>query len=658
MLIFQSQAQITVKTINPDTNPLVDSLVKTLAGFGVSIDNVSSNLKPSTKSIGTFKATVGEFPLTKGLVMSTGSVDSIPKSNKNKKLSTRMDYADTIAGTSIGKQLLQAILNKQIHTGNPQKSTEISTIKFDLLPVGDSLSFKYIFASEEYPEFVCSNFNDIFGFFIKGPDIEGDSIYVGTNLEGFKNLARIPGNNFPVSINSVNSGISGANGSSQNCNFSPEGTLQFEANNLPGHALYSKVQFDGMTKVMTAKTKVSACNVYTLVLAISDVGDRLFDSGVFLEKGSMVSGTYSTFVSSASNGLSDTIAACHAGKLMFKRCPNINEKWIIRYKKEGNAIADVDYKRRLPNGLLVNVPDSMVLEPGQIADSLMLEGFGSQFQNKNLVFKYLDIQTPYINGQPNFAGNETTIQVRSTANKAVSEISACWFDSAKVVFRGRSLPHIKYRWLGLLDTAEDSDSSLPMNCLDCKTPKIAVDTISKSYRVQIENEQNSCFRFDTVLVSGKPFVLPQFLVKNDTIQLTNTKPGYQYSWIVNGILALSGGEQITFETGDEISLNVSSPNGCFGTIDAQIFINSTRIKEDKSILVNLYPNPATNFIQIQTKAVEKFTYKIISSNGQILQEGNNFKTNTIGISNLSSGLYTIVLQNDKRKFISTRFSKN
>ncbi len=121
---------------------MVDSLVKTLAGFGVSIFNVSSNLKPSTKAIGTFKAVQGSFPVTKGLVMSTGFVDSIAKSNKAKTLSTRMDYSDTVEGTSIGRQLLQGILNQQTSTGNPQKSTEISTIKFDLLPTKLFLKFQ------------------------------------------------------------------------------------------------------------------------------------------------------------------------------------------------------------------------------------------------------------------------------------------------------------------------------------------------------------------------------------------------------------------------------------------------------------------------------------------------------------------------------------
>ena len=142
ILVLQSQAQITVKTIHQDTNPLVDSLVKTLAGFGVSIFNVSSNLKPSTKAIGTFKAVQGSFPVTKGLVMSTGFVDSIAKSNKAKTISTRMDYSDTVEGTSIGRQLLQGILNQQTSTGNPQKSTEISTIKFDLLPTKLFLKFQ------------------------------------------------------------------------------------------------------------------------------------------------------------------------------------------------------------------------------------------------------------------------------------------------------------------------------------------------------------------------------------------------------------------------------------------------------------------------------------------------------------------------------------
>ena len=43
---------------------------------------------------------------------------------------------------------------------------DAAVLEFDFIPIGDSVIFRYVFASEEYNEYVCSNVNDIFGFLI------------------------------------------------------------------------------------------------------------------------------------------------------------------------------------------------------------------------------------------------------------------------------------------------------------------------------------------------------------------------------------------------------------------------------------------------------------------------------------------------------------
>ncbi len=58
-------------------------------------------------------------------------------------------------------------------------------------PTGNQVRFSYVFASEEYNEYVGSEYNDLFAFFVGGT-----------------NYAVLPGTSTPVAINNVNCGSS------------------------------------------------------------------------------------------------------------------------------------------------------------------------------------------------------------------------------------------------------------------------------------------------------------------------------------------------------------------------------------------------------------------------------------------------------------------
>ena len=65
----------------------------------------------------------------------------------------------------------------------------------------------------------------------------------------------------------------------------------------------------------------------------------------------------------------------------------------------------------------------------------------------------------------------------------------------------------------------------------------------------------------------------------------------------------------------------------------------------------IYPNPAKDFIRINTESQEVISYKIFDISGKQLSSGNLSKSQTIDISRFSKGLYFIELELDNRTVI-------
>ncbi|MFM7770497.1 MAG: choice-of-anchor L domain-containing protein, partial [Bacteroidota bacterium] len=136
---------------------------------------------------------------------------------------------------------------------------DLAQLDFDFLATGDSMTFQFVFGSNEYPEWVGSSFNDIFGFFVSGPGITG--AYTNQAV----NIAVVPGTNEIVSINTIN-GNTNSNLFIDNSNFT-----------IPN--LYC----DGYTVPMFATIGgLSVGEAYHITLAIADASDAALDSWVFL----------------------------------------------------------------------------------------------------------------------------------------------------------------------------------------------------------------------------------------------------------------------------------------------------------------------------------------------------------------------------------------
>jgi len=209
--------------------------------------------------------------------------------------------------------------------------------------------FNYIFASEEYNEYVCGSVNDAFGFFLSGPGLMGPYTNNAVNLATIPNPT-IDGAFIPVTINSVNNGNVGANGTLSNCvQVSAQWNLNTDyyvdnANNSDP----TSTQFDGFTITLVASAAVQCGQTYHIKIAIADAGDTAFDSAVFLEGGSFASNSASIDASASIGGapvfLGDTIVVegCNLAAFTVNR-PAGNSADTLQITVSGTAEAGVDY---------------------------------------------------------------------------------------------------------------------------------------------------------------------------------------------------------------------------------------------------------------------------------------------------------------------------
>lgn len=245
---------------------------------------------------------------------------------------------------------------------------DASGIEFDFIPTLDVVSFDYIFASEEYEEYVCSQFNDVFGFFITGPNPNGG------NYDS-ENIAIIPGTDLAVAINSVNPGVAGVFGNPANCT-SLTNTQYYNANNN------DNLQFDGYTDVFTAFAEVVPCETYHIKLVIGDVGDQIFDSGVFFSLGSFQAGgaVEASMVGGIPGGVRAQESCGEDPFLLIERLPgdDASEPLEITFTVSpfSTAIAGLDYEGIDPGLNTVIIPPGVffIQIPLTIISDGILEG--------------------------------------------------------------------------------------------------------------------------------------------------------------------------------------------------------------------------------------------------------------------------------------------
>jgi gliding motility-associated-like protein len=217
--------------------------------FNVSVSG--GNFTTGEKSFGYFDATGSSFPFANGIVLTTGKAVNAIGPN-----ATLSDDGGNMGWNG------DSDLNQALGLNNSFNAT---VLEFDFIPLGDHISFDYIFSSEQYllnPSANQCNFTDGFVFLLKE-----------ATATTYENLAVIPGTTTPVKVNTVR-------GTGTLC--PAANATYFDAFNTTEHP----TNFNGQTKVMTAQAAVTPGITYHIKLAIADEGNYRYDSAIFLGGGS------------------------------------------------------------------------------------------------------------------------------------------------------------------------------------------------------------------------------------------------------------------------------------------------------------------------------------------------------------------------------------
>ncbi len=247
--IIKLNAQsISVSSINPDS--LTSILQNYLQDDCIEILNASYT--GSWESIGLFTSPANSiFPLDKGILLSTGSAAFAVGPNTT--------LSGSLSFNAPGDSLLSLLAN--------DITKDAAVLNFDVVVYGDSsISLEYLYASEEYPEFVSSGFSDVMGIFITGQNLPYQLPYNNWNI------GVVPGTNQTVCINTINQNIHS----------------EYYIQN--GYGGDEPVQFDGYTTVLSATAEIVPCSTYHIKIAIADVNDIAYDSGIFIKFKSLSTG--------------------------------------------------------------------------------------------------------------------------------------------------------------------------------------------------------------------------------------------------------------------------------------------------------------------------------------------------------------------------------
>lgn len=362
LFLFISIANSVLAQLNADNSLTIEQYIQdVLLGQNVSVSNITFNggsANVSSPAVGGFECVDCNLGIGSGFIMASGDVTGAEGPNNN--------TGSTLPGTGTFQGSDPDLLDLVQANGGTSVNDWV-IIEFDFVPLGDTLRFNYVWGSEEYDTYVGSGFNDVFGFFLSGPGINGP---YSNNAE---NIALVPGTNEGVAINTINNG-QGNGGPCNNCQYYNQLGSDNDFFNNMDDDIYTNpyyMQYDGYTDVLTAIGLVQCGQTYHIKLAICDANDSGLDSGIFLERDSFSSNLVVQVELNFEVGGPDGNSLyenCGTGNLIFSRPESFdNDNSFVAYLSyDGSATMGIDFNE---------LPDSIVFDPGVESVEIPIDAF-------------------------------------------------------------------------------------------------------------------------------------------------------------------------------------------------------------------------------------------------------------------------------------------
>lgn len=305
-----------------------------LIGQGIAVSNIT--FTGDNTQIARFTNTDPVLQIGSGIVMSTGDCMS----------AVNAGFFDDFGNP--GNPLLTATAASVPNT-NINGTFDAALLDFDFVPTGNEVEFNFVFGSNEYTTFCCSNYNDVFGFYVDGPNPSGGN-YVA------ENFAFVPGTTNPITISTVYPPGTGCGAAGQYDQYYQDNFFNPDFN------------CEGVLTKMSVSIPVVCGETYHFKFGVADGSDGSLNTYVFMEESSFSSNAPTLEVATIS-GDTTFIEGCLMDTAFFT-VSRVDGTLADTFDifTSGTAQSGIDYTAP---------PSQVIFAPGDTVQTFWITGFAN-----------------------------------------------------------------------------------------------------------------------------------------------------------------------------------------------------------------------------------------------------------------------------------------